>query len=543
MDLRRLERPGARAGEAAKAAGPPAVRQLLPALVGVFVLMIATVAATAWMARQQDLLAQAAARRTVAGHLEAFDERTRALLLDYAVWTDAHDRVMAGDEAWMTSNIGASAETGTFDVAVVLRPDAPPIAWDEDGPAAMVPLEPAALARVSVLLDRAPVDSGAAEVAYVRSGGALWFLAIGRVVPQDGVPAGVSDADLPRLLIGFRMTSARLEAAGRRFMIEGLSVGAAPVAGMDHLPLPGVDGQPAGFVSWQPPTPGRAVLRAALPPLVALMIAVLAIGVVVVRELMRSAQRLGAALDKAQAADRIKTEFLSNVSHELRTPLSGVIGVAQLLQMRRLDPEAREMVDLLLASARSQLMLVNGLLDITRIESGAMQLSAAPFDPGVVVEDSVRLVAPQIAAKGLGLEVAIASEARGLVLGDPVAFGQVVTNLVGNAMKFTEAGRISVRLEGGGSLPLRLVVADTGIGIDPSQHARIFERFVQVDGAATRRVGGAGLGLAITTALVEMQDGSIAVASELGGGATFTVVLPLPVAAAAVAPAAVAPAA
>lgn len=538
MDLRRLERPGARAGEAAKAAGPPAVRQLLPALVGVFVLMIATVAATAWMARQQDLLAQAASRRTVAGHLEAFDERTRALLLDYAVWTDAHDRVMAGDEAWMTSNIGASAETGTFDVAVVLRPDAPPIAWDEDGPAAMVPLEPAALSQVSALLDRAPVDSGAAEVAYVRSGGALWFLAIGRVVPQDGVPASVSDADLPRLLIGFRMTSARLEAAGRRFMIDGLSVGAAPVAGMDHLPLPGVDGQPAGFVSWQPPTPGRAVLRAALPPLVALMIAVVAIGIVVVRELVRSAQRLGAALDKAQAADRIKTEFLSNVSHELRTPLSGVIGVAQLLQMRRLDPEAREMVDLLLASARSQLTLVNGLLDITRIESGAMQLSAAPFDPGVIVEDSVRLVAPQIAAKRLGLEVAIASEARGLVLGDPVAFGQVVTNLVGNAMKFTEAGRISVRLEGGGSLPLRLVVADTGIGIDPSQHARIFERFVQVDGAATRRVGGAGLGLAITTALVEMQGGSIAVASELGGGATFTVVLPLPVVAAAVAPAA-----
>jgi signal transduction histidine kinase len=199
--------------------------------------------------------------------------------------------------------------------------------------------------------------------------------------------------------------------------------------------------------------------------------------------------------------------------------------------MRPLDPEAREMLDILLASARSQLDLVNGLLDITRIESGNTRLDRSPFNPASVLEDTVRMVAPEIAAKGLSLDMEIAPSARRPRLGDALAFRQIVTNIVNNALKFTDRGGITVRLETGDEGKLRFIVADTGTGIDPAQHARIFERFVQVDGAATRLVGGAGLGLAITHGLVEMEGGTISVASVLGEGATFTVELPLPPAA------------
>jgi signal transduction histidine kinase len=265
---------------------------------------------------------------------------------------------------------------------------------------------------------------------------------------------------------------------------------------------------------------------------VALMLAVAVFAVTVSRELVRSAWRLEAALAQVRAADRMKTEFLANVSHELRTPLTGVIGIAQLLQLREQEPEGREMVETLLASAHAQLELVNRLLDIGRIESGAMQVDRLPFDPAAVLDATARLIAPDAARKGLALTVTIAPGARRAVLGDALAFRQIAANLIGNAVKFTDRGRIAVELGTGENGALTLVVADTGAGIDLVDQQRIFERFVQVDGSATRRVGGAGLGLAIVGAIVELMGGGIRVASVPGEGSTFTVTLPLPAVAA-----------
>jgi signal transduction histidine kinase len=515
-------------GAASRLASASFSRRLSLAMIAVVLLMAATVVATFWMSRQQDKAAQAATRQVVVGGVEALVEQAKTTLLDYAIWTPAHDHILAGDVGWIASNIGASVEIATFDLALVLPPGGPPYGWDQRGGPQPALLEPAAIAIVDRLLDGVPVDSGTAATAFVRSGATLWLLAIGRVVPQDTVPADATDAELPRIVIGFRITTERLGDIGRRFPIENLAVRTNPAPGMDTFPLGGADGRPLAWVSWTPPTPGRAVLRATLWPLVGLMVAVGAIVLLVSRELVRSARRLEGALARARTADRIKTEFLSNVSHELRTPLNGVIGLAQLLQMRDQDQEARHMLDLLLASARSQLRLVNGLLDITRIESGTMTLDRAPFDPAGVLEDTVRLIAPEIEAKRLTLRVTMAPEARRSVLGDELAFRQIVTNLVSNALKFTERGGIEVGLATGDGGRLILTVADTGMGIDPTQHGRIFERFVQVDGAATRRAGGAGIGLAITRALVELKQGSIRVSSALGEGTTFVVELPLP---------------
>ena len=186
------------------------------------------------------------------------------------------------------------------------------------------------------------------------------------------------------------------------------------------------------------------------------------------------------------------------------------------------------MLDLLLSSARGQLRLIEGLLDIARIEAGTLALEAVPFEPAVELEGVVHLIRPEVTAKRLSLRLDIDPAARRRFVGDALAFRQVATNLVGNALKFTEHGEITVKLGAGQGGGLTLVVADTGIGIDPSEHARIFERFTQVEPVATRRVGGTGIGLAITRALVEMQNGSIRLRSALGGGATFTVELPLP---------------
>lgn len=491
-------------------------------------LMLATLGATWWMAREQDATARAAARQMVAGGLEAFVEQTRATLLDYAAWTAAYDGIVANDTGWVAENIGDSARSGTFDLAIVEPVGGAAYGWDAAGGPQTDLLSAEALGAANRLIDALPVDSGSVESLYAFSGGTLWFLAIGRVVPQDGVPQEATDASLPRLVVGFEMTSAFLGRIGERFMIENLAVGRSQPTKGDFLPLAGPDGTPLAWVSWTPPTPGAAVLRATLWPLLGLMLAVAVVLVLVSRELVGSARRLEAALQRAQAADRTKTEFLSNVSHELRTPLNGVIGLAQLLQLRAQDAEAQHMLDLLLASARSQLELVNGLLDITQIESGTMALRHEPFDPGAILDDTVRLAAPEIDKRGLVLRVAIAAEARRTKVGDPLAYRQIATNLIGNALKFTDRGGITVALDTNAAGALVLNVSDTGVGIPASEHGRIFERFVQVDGASTRRVGGVGLGLAITRALVELMNGTIKVNSAPGKGSTFTVELPLP---------------
>ena len=500
-------------------------RKLALALLGVALLMAATLVATVWMARQQDIAAQAASRQMVAGGLKSFVERTKVTLLDYAVWTDAYDNILAANIDWIASNI---SDSDTFDLVVVQRPHDKPFGWDAgDGPRTDL-LEPEAIATVNRLLDDVPLSSGSAAAAYVRSGDGLWYLAIARVFPQDELPASVTDAELPRLIIGFRVTTDLFRDIGRRFMIANLSVSQEPVPGEDVIALDSVDGRPLGWVSWEPPAPGRAVLRATLWPLMGLMIAVATIVLLVSREVLRSARRLEAALKQARAADLAKSEFLGNVSHELRTPLSGVIGIAQLLQMSEQEPEARHLLDLLLSSAHTQLRLVDELLDITRIEAGTMALRQEPFDPADVLEATARLMAPDIEKKQLSLHITIAPDARRRVLGDMLAFRQIATNLIGNALKFTDRGSVMVELGISGSGALILTVSDTGVGIEPAEHDRIFKRFVRVDGTSTRHVGGAGLGLAITHALVELMGGSIRVTSALGAGAAFTVELPLP---------------
>jgi PAS domain S-box-containing protein len=250
-----------------------------------------------------------------------------------------------------------------------------------------------------------------------------------------------------------------------------------------------------------------------------------------VDQVKRAEINLKRARDAAEAANRAKSEFLANMSHEIRTPLNGVMGVASALSRTELSEGQHEMVGLITSSAETLEALLSDVLDLARIESGRLELKADPFELTQAVRDVASLFEPSAAAKGLALKVDAGRATSGLVIGDAARLRQVISNLVSNAVKFTEAGSVSIRLRtrrAGKHTAVKLSVTDTGIGFDAAAAERLFERFEQVDGSITRRYGGTGLGLAISRSLIEAMGGRLSAVAEPGRGASFTLELALP---------------
>jgi two-component system, sensor histidine kinase len=245
-------------------------------------------------------------------------------------------------------------------------------------------------------------------------------------------------------------------------------------------------------------------------------------------ELRRTAQAL--ALSE-QVANRTKTEFLATITHELRTPLNGVLGMAQVMAMDELSPTQRARLATIQESGKALLATINDVLDISKIEAGRLELSPTVFDLGRLSDDLERLYASLAAEKGLTLTFEVDPGARGWRRGDDVRLRQVISNLLSNALKFTEEGSITVFVRVEGDL-VRVSVADTGIGVAADQAPFLFEKFVQADASTTRRFGGTGLGLAISREIVGLMGGDIDFTSAAGEGSCFTFQVPLPKAAA-----------
>jgi signal transduction histidine kinase len=245
------------------------------------------------------------------------------------------------------------------------------------------------------------------------------------------------------------------------------------------------------------------------------------------KSILKAQSEVKAQRNAAQAASRAKSEFLATMSHEIHTPMNGVLGMAPLLKKSHLDEGQAKFANIIVSSGNALLAIINDILNFSSIEAGKLEMEIAPFNIETSCSEVIELLRPQAGEKGLNIAFENTGSQPGPLLGDEGRIRQIIINLVGNAIKFTQEGSVTLSVCAGevesGQVPLSIAVTDTGIGIAEDKMQRIFESFEQADNSMKRSFDGTGLGLAITRSLVRAFGGTISAVSREGEGSTFTV--------------------
>lgn len=459
-----------------------------------------------------------------------------------SVWDEAVERMTAADVAWYDRTLG-SFYAAQHKHQFTLGYDATGRMFrvsDEGRPAVETTAEPfvrAARPLIDALRAKAQgrnrsLSADAAvtlKSGFVKVGDDVYVLGAATVVrhtPNGAVPA--SDP----VVASFKPFLGELDLLKTRLSLTDVHFqpgDGAPPKGMIGVDVRDIDGALLGRVVWAPERPGNQILTRA-GPLLLLLLMMLVIGTgsllwntrADVRRLRASEAALSAALDKAEAANQAKTRFLSNVSHELRTPLNGVLGMAEVIGADAITPQQRERLEILKASGRQQLRLVEELLDVVRLRDGSVMLETRPFRADNLLQRVANDFEGTAATKGLALHV---DAVEGEWLGDPVHIEKMLAALADNAVRFTRSGHVTLRARADNDLVLE--VEDTGPGMTPDEVTRLFDAFTQGDESSTRTAEGLGLGLTAAHGLALLMGGKIEVVSTPGVGSLLRVPLPL----------------
>ncbi|TAJ69937.1 MAG: response regulator [Phenylobacterium sp.] len=538
--------------------GQTALRRLMA--LGVALVALVLIGVVALLAGGSNALDDLQAREDGVRVTAALDRSLKNLVSDVTtatVWDQAYEAFHPGGSLeWADEEIGSYfANNRGHDISVALDGRGKPFyAWVGSRRA-----DPARQGRF--LADAAPLilraraleaargarpprleasDPGLSETAsgVIVSGGVHYLAAVSTVTPENA--ASPRRRGPAVLVVSAQRMDRQLMAALRQMQIAEPRLETTAPRSKASIPLRDAGGRSVGRLAWTPHRPGVRILTDAAP---ALALGLLAVGAVMAAlgwQILRVVRRLGAheraltaamgeledARDRAESANIAKSQFLANMSHEIRTPLNGVLGMAQVLAQSDLQPADREKLQVIRNSGGALLALLNDILDLSKVEAGKMELDVAPFDLEQTVEAATRGFATLAAEKAVRFLVEVEPAAAGVWLGDGGRIRQVLANLTSNAVKFTAAGEVRVRVRRTDH-GIACTVSDSGVGIAPDRLERLFRRFSQVDPSPTRRFGGTGLGLAISREFVELMGGRVAVTSVEGRGSAFSFELPI----------------
>jgi signal transduction histidine kinase len=485
-------------------------------------------------------------RRIVVAQRDELLDSLRRVVIDYSWWNEAFRKVEAGDVAWLDRNFGEFLfRVHDLDIAAIRSPSGKLVYASREG--VRVDEDPslrlgAALDGVLAGLKGNSMVGPMPVVTMLRGGSDIYAVAASPILLEEDAPEGLTAKEAGHLVLARRIGDWLLGRLAHDYGILAPVLADHPIPGKESVALDGPDGAPVAFIDWQASHPGARLQRwlmVALPVVLALLALLSWVGFRNVQAAIAASlerEDMLRQLAEEQRLQRFRNEFVSMVSHELRSPLTSVIGHSALISHADLPQTTRRQGRLIRQAGEAMLQIVNDLLDLAKLDSGHLELESIPFDLRELVAGCGQMLGPQADAKGVALGLPPPETLPERVVGDPGRLRQVLLNLLGNGLKFTDEGSVVLEMKlepEGESAILRAAVTDTGRGVPPDRLKAIFEPFSQADVSIARRYGGTGLGLSICRRLVELMGGTIGARSEEGRGSTFffTVRLGLPIAA------------